>query len=73
MTNDEQQRDELRGLARHTANCKAEVARGIMGRSEFNPKLAKHAQCATPLLFQITRKESEICYPHAVENQDKPY
>lgn len=48
----EQQTDELRGLACHTANLKEEVVKGIIPGSEFNPKLAKHAQCAALLCFK---------------------
>lgn len=48
----EQQTDELRGLACHTANLKVEVVKGIIQRSKFNPKLAKHAQCAALHCFR---------------------
>lgn len=43
----EQQTDEL---ACHTANLKVEVVKGIIQRSEFNPKLAKHAQCVASIV-----------------------
>ena len=57
----DQQTDELRGLACHTANLEAEVVKGIIQRSEFNPKLAKHAQCAALHCFksQFTQKKQK--------------
>lgn len=57
----EQQTDELRGLACHTANLKEEVVKGIIRGSEFNPKLAKHAQRPALLCFksQFSQKDQK--------------
>lgn len=53
--------DELRGPACHTANLKAEVVKGIIQGSEFNPKLAKHVQCAALHCFksQFTQRDQK--------------
>lgn len=57
----EQQTDEVSELTYHMANLKSEVVKRIIQGSEFNPKLAKHAQYGA---LTIHSKEPERFYQH---------
>lgn len=66
------------GLVCHTANLKDRAVKGIIQGSKFNPKLAKHAQCAVLHCFKslFTQREQRCHHQHeqhAVKNQSKQH